>query len=402
MGGFDVAHAGMRTHLYTFLLVPVVALFSVAAIVAVRFLRRGAARFWIGPAVVALALLPGVVSVVLSALLFRDVLGGIAIVGSGAAALAAGSVESLLPVWAGFACVALLSALGLLLVAAGSARGDDQPASGGGIVGLLAAPIGVLAAFAPLAALCVLVARVNGGGLEPAAILLWWRLAVFGAAVVAVGLLASAVASALAAPRGRAPLLAKAVPVLSLLLAGLGTIVTAAVLSAGVGRLSERAWNGAPREPGDGAPLAEQEREPEGSVAPEPSDVEPGSEPEAPSAAMPPAAERSRPRPAATRAEPLRRGAVRVGGTIKEPRKLKNVNPSYPEIAKQARVQGVVILECTIGSDGRVQEVKVLRGIPLLDDAAVDAVRQWVYTPTLLNGVPVPVIMTVTVHFKLS
>jgi TonB family protein len=391
MGGFDLAHAGMRTHLYTFLLVPVVALFSVAAIVAVRFLRRGAARFWIGPAVVALALLPGVVSVVLSALLFRDVLGGIAIVGSGAAALAAGSVESLLPVWAGLACVALLSALGLLLVAAGSARGDDQPASGGGIVGLLAAPIGVLAAFVPLAALCVLVARVNGGGLEPAAILLWWRLAVFGAAVVAVGLLASAVASALAAPRGRAPLLAKAVPVLSLLLAGLGTIVTAAVLSAGVGRLSERAWNG--------APLAEQEREPEGSGAPEASDVEPPGETEA---AMPPTAERSRPRPAATRAEPLRRGAVRVGGTIKEPRKLRNVNPSYPDIAKQARVQGVVILECTIGSDGRVQEVKVLRGIPLLDEAAVDAVRQWVYTPTLLNGVPVPVIMTVTVHFKLS
>jgi TonB family protein len=341
--------------------------------------------------VVALALLPGVVSVVLSALLFRDVLGGIAIVGSGAAALAAGSVESLLPVWAGLACVALLSALGLLLVAAGSARGDDQPASGGGIVGLLAAPIGVLAAFVPLAALCVLVARVNGGGLEPAAILLWWRLAVFGAAVVAVGLLASAVASALAAPRGRAPLLAKAVPVLSLLLAGLGTIVTAAVLSAGVGRLSERAWNG--------APLAEQEREPEGSGAPEASDVEPPGETEA---AMPPTAERSRPRPAATRAEPLRRGAVRVGGTIKEPRKLRNVNPSYPDIAKQARVQGVVILECTIGSDGRVQEVKVLRGIPLLDEAAVDAVRQWVYTPTLLNGVPVPVIMTVTVHFKLS
>ena len=72
------------------------------------------------------------------------------------------------------------------------------------------------------------------------------------------------------------------------------------------------------------------------------------------------------------------------------------------DIAKQARVQGVVILECTISPQGKVTDVKVLRGIPLLDAAATEAVKQWVYSPTLLNGVPVPVIMTVTVNFKLS
>jgi protein TonB len=94
--------------------------------------------------------------------------------------------------------------------------------------------------------------------------------------------------------------------------------------------------------------------------------------------------------------------AVRVGGNIKEPKKLKNVAPEYPDIARQARVQGVVILECTISPQGKVTDVKVLRGIPLLDQAAIDAVKQWVYTPTLLNGVPVPVIMTVTVNFRLS
>lgn len=94
--------------------------------------------------------------------------------------------------------------------------------------------------------------------------------------------------------------------------------------------------------------------------------------------------------------------AVRVGGQIKEPKKVHNVTPSYPDIAKQARVQGIVILECTISPQGKVTDVKVLRGIPLLDQAAIDAVKQWVYTPTLLNGVPVPVIMTVTVNFKLS
>ena len=94
--------------------------------------------------------------------------------------------------------------------------------------------------------------------------------------------------------------------------------------------------------------------------------------------------------------------AVRVGGQIKEPKKLKHVAPVYPAIATQARVQGVVILECTISPQGKVTDVKVLRGIPLLDQAATEAVRQWVYTPTLLNGVPVPVIMTVTVNFRLS
>lgn len=94
--------------------------------------------------------------------------------------------------------------------------------------------------------------------------------------------------------------------------------------------------------------------------------------------------------------------AVRVGGQIKEPKKVHNVSPAYPDIAKQARVQGIVILECTISPQGKVTDVKVLRGIPLLDQAAIDAVKQWVYTPTLLNGVPVPVIMTVTVNFKLS
>ncbi len=93
---------------------------------------------------------------------------------------------------------------------------------------------------------------------------------------------------------------------------------------------------------------------------------------------------------------------VRVGGNIKEPKKIKNVAPAYPDIAKQARVQGIVILECVISPQGKVSNVTVLRGVPLLDEAAKEAVRQWVYSPTLLNGVPVPVIMTVTVNFKLN
>ena len=67
---------------------------------------------------------------------------------------------------------------------------------------------------------------------------------------------------------------------------------------------------------------------------------------------------------------------------------MKNVNPVYPPIAQSARVQGIVIIEATIGPDGRVKDAKVLRSIPLLDQAALDAVKQWQFTPTLLNGVP--------------
>ena len=98
---------------------------------------------------------------------------------------------------------------------------------------------------------------------------------------------------------------------------------------------------------------------------------------------------------------PQRIEPVRIGGQIKAPLKLKNVEPIYPSIAQAAKVEGMVIIEATIGVDGRVQDAKVLRSIPLLDTAAVDAVRQWQYTPTLLNGVPVPIVMTVTVRFQL-
>ena len=81
---------------------------------------------------------------------------------------------------------------------------------------------------------------------------------------------------------------------------------------------------------------------------------------------------------------------VRVGGAIKPPVKTKDVRPVYPSIAQSARVQGVVIIEATIGPNGTVTDAKVLRSIPLLDAAALDAVRQWIFTPTTLNGQPVP------------
>jgi protein TonB len=93
---------------------------------------------------------------------------------------------------------------------------------------------------------------------------------------------------------------------------------------------------------------------------------------------------------------------VRPGGDITAPRRIKDVAPVYPAIAQSARVQGDVIIEATIGVDGKVQDARVLRSVPLLDQAAVTAVRGWEYTPTLLNGQPVAIIMTVTVRFQLQ
>jgi TonB family protein len=95
-------------------------------------------------------------------------------------------------------------------------------------------------------------------------------------------------------------------------------------------------------------------------------------------------------------------GAVRVGGNIRAPTRLNQVAPVYPQQAKDAGVQGVVILELVVGVDGNVTDARVLRSIPLLDDAALECVRQWRYEPTLLNGAAVPVVMTVTVNFTLG
>jgi periplasmic protein TonB len=93
---------------------------------------------------------------------------------------------------------------------------------------------------------------------------------------------------------------------------------------------------------------------------------------------------------------------VRVGGEVVPPVKTRDAAPLYPPIARAAGISGAVIIEATIGPDGRVQNARVLRSVPLLDEAALEAVRQWEFTPTLLNGAPVAVLMTVTVVFSLT
>jgi len=93
---------------------------------------------------------------------------------------------------------------------------------------------------------------------------------------------------------------------------------------------------------------------------------------------------------------------VRVGGDIKEPKKIKDAKPVYPPLAQTAKISGIVIIEAIIAKDGSIRDAKILRGMPMLNDAALEAVRQWRYTPTTLNGVPVEVVMTVTVNFTLN
>ncbi len=92
--------------------------------------------------------------------------------------------------------------------------------------------------------------------------------------------------------------------------------------------------------------------------------------------------------------------AVRVGGNIREPRKIKNVNPVYPPDALAANVQGVVIMDIVVSPQGDVVGARILRSVAMLDQAAANAVMQWKFEPTLLNGEAVPVQMTVTVNFS--
>jgi protein TonB len=94
--------------------------------------------------------------------------------------------------------------------------------------------------------------------------------------------------------------------------------------------------------------------------------------------------------------------AVKVGGDVKQPRKILDVKPVYPEDARAAKVEGVVIIETVIDRDGKVQDARILRSVPMLDQAAIDAVRQWQFEPLVIDGRPRPAIMTVTVNFKLQ
>jgi len=93
---------------------------------------------------------------------------------------------------------------------------------------------------------------------------------------------------------------------------------------------------------------------------------------------------------------------IRVGGQVQQARLISQPRPLYPPLAKQARISGTVVLQAVIAKDGTIQELQVLSGHPLLVAAALDAVKQWRYQPTLLNSEPVEVVTTISVVFTLS
>ena len=100
--------------------------------------------------------------------------------------------------------------------------------------------------------------------------------------------------------------------------------------------------------------------------------------------------------------EPRQAGPVRVAQLPIAPRKTVDVRPLYPEFARSARVEGTVVLEAVLDQTGRVTQLRVIKSVPMLDQAALDAVRQWRYTPSVYGGHPVSVLMTITIRFTLQ
>src|SRR5262245_34867940 len=117
-----------------------------------------------------------------------------------------------------------------------------------------------------------------------------------------------------------------------------------------------------------------------------------------------PSQEQASPAPVQDEAPPTPPDEARTisGARIKQPRKTKHVSPEWPQAALQAGLTGTVVLECVVGVDGHVQSAKVRSGYRSLAEAATAAVRKWQYTPTEIDGKAVPVIMTITVNFRLS
>ena len=99
---------------------------------------------------------------------------------------------------------------------------------------------------------------------------------------------------------------------------------------------------------------------------------------------------------------PKQSGPVRIAQLPVAPRKTVDARPVYPEIARSARVEGTVVMEAVLDPSGHVTQIRVIRSIPLLDQAAIDAVRQWRYTASVYNGRPVSVLMTITIRFTLQ
>jgi TonB family protein len=360
---------------------PGAALLVVLLLFGLRFLRRGPRRYWLGPSFILLALVPAAVGAGLSGWFLTRGNAMTMIVGYESPLALLGLVlEAQLPLLSGLAATGIVSLVSLLLLsfstssaAPESPESSDRPRRGG-----LALTAGLAAACAVLVLLEIVAARAVPGG-SPAANMLAWGVVGLALAIVVL-LLACGIVLAASAPTTTPPNMARRIS-----LGGSAAAAAFCLTAFAAGLIFVDRSLGALM--ADDTQFATREE-----LAPfdDPS-LLPFEVLQSPDESLPEAVEASLP------PQP-----VRVGADVAEPQKLVHVDAVYPEAARRARVQGVVILECTISPEGRVSEVHVVKGQPLLNEAAIDAVRQWVFTPTLVDGKPVAVIMTVTVNFALS
>jgi TonB family protein len=359
-------------------LVPLAAALLVVFLLAgLRFIRRGPERDWLGPSFILLSLIPAAVGAGVSGSLLPSGLAIAAVAGYEFMALQARVLEAQLPLLAGLAASGIVSLVSLLLLSYSTSPAAAEPPQSSTRTRGRRLALGITSACAALLLFEIVAARAVAGG-SPAADLLGWGVAA-AALLTLLLLLGGGFVLATSAPATTPPDSARrfsrggsaAVMVFFLTASAAGLIFVNRSLDA---LLS------------DNPPLATWE---ELATFDDPS--LPPDALHTPGESLPESADAS-----------LTPRIVRAGVDIGEPQKLVHVDAVYPEVARRARVQGNVILECTITPDGRVSEVRVVKGQPLLNDAAIDAVRQWVYTPAFVDGQPVAVLMTVTLTFTLS
>jgi TonB family protein len=360
---------------------------ALVIMIALRLRRRGGARFGAAPAVAALVLLPLPLAAAITCQALQGALGGLGPNGSvSIIAIITGLSVSMLALRIGFLSAAALAFPAIIAIAVGGSRvPSDWDEEEGGGAGPLAVLLLALFTAGLLAFSWMLLTRFSE--LNPAATAKPQLYAGVGAAALLIVLLFMVIAGALYASGGPT----------SIAPAALCGVLVAVAAGGSVGGLwmVHRRLACFEHAASAGTICDDLEYPPELKAGL--STLEPA-EPTSPPPPTPPPTLAS-PDSAAPTPAPE---AIRVGGAIREPRKIRDVSPVYPDLARRARVQGQVILECTISPEGNVTAVRVRQGPPLLEQAAVEAVRQWQYSPTLLNGVAVPVIMTVTITFRLS
>jgi TonB family protein len=358
-----------------FSLVPLgAALLFLPILGALRFYRRGPARFWLAPSFLLFALLPMMIGAAISAWHLTSAR-EIMLFGVSAAALTAVVQERQLPLLAGLLGSAVLLLLSLLLIAVSrSPAGSDmavQPRKGARILTL---PL--LFLVAAIVILHVAAARGIASGSAGADGLAWWTAVL--AIVVTILLFSGGILLAATAPAGAATSPTRVLH--------LGALAAAAVVC------SVGFFGGVTAATREVPSFIEMDWQPHHAEVMAATDTW---TPPSPSAMTEAELE--------TRTEETPRQPLRIGTDILDPpRKLHHVDPEYPLDARRARLEGAVTLECTISPEGEVSDIRVVKGHPLLDQAAIEAVRLWKFAPTLVDGTPVPVLMSVTVRFTLS